>query len=126
MTIDPKELETLKLMNSDERFMFFMESVLETDTIWGLCGENWASFFDDAQGIQAFPIWSEKEFAESNAIDEWSGFEAKAFTPQQLIEELAPGLAQNNFQFSVFKLPGDSGCLIKTELVANRLKKKLS
>lgn len=127
MTIDQNELETLKQLTPEERYFFFMENVLETSQVWSLCGaQGWASFLDEGQGIQAFPIWPEKELAEINAINQWAGFEAREFTIQQLIEELTPSLVGANYQFSVFKLPEDSGHLIAADLVATKLKKKLA
>lgn len=121
-----KELEAIKQLKVEEKYAFFIEQVLENGEIWGLCGEGWASFLDDTQGIQAFPIWSDKTFAEFNAVGDWEGFKATPFTVQQLITELAPELAQANIQFSVFKFPQDSGHLIAAELVSNTLRNKLA
>ena len=126
MTMDPKELETIKLLTPEERFVFFMENVLEGGEVWSLCGEGWASFLDDEQGIQAFPIWSDQELASINAVGNWSGFKATPFTIQQLIEELAPELTNANIQFSVFKLLDDSGYLVEADMVAHKLKKMIS
>jgi len=124
MAIDAKELETIKLLTPEERHVFFMENILENDQVWGLCGEGWASFLDDNQGIQAFPVWSEKEFAELNAIGEWQGFNPMPFTVQQLTEELVPELAQANLQISIFKFPEDSGHLVKAEFIALEIQKR--
>ncbi|MEG0482558.1 MAG: DUF2750 domain-containing protein [Acinetobacter sp.] len=124
--IDPQQLEASKQLTSEQKYASFIEQVLENGEIWGLCGEGWASFLDDAQGIQAFPVWSDKSFAEFNAVGDWDGFKATPFTIQQLINELAPELSQANIQLSVFKFPQDSGHLIAAELVSNTLQNKLA
>ena len=121
-----RELEAIKQLTAEEKYAFFIEQVLENGEIWALCGEGWASFLDDAQGVQAFPIWSDKAFAELNAVGEWEGFKATPFTVQQLMSELAPELTQANIQLSVFKFPQDSGHLIAAEQVSNTLQNKLT
>lgn len=124
--IDPKELETVKQLSPEDRHAFLIDQVLETGQVWGLCGEGWASFLDDAQGIQAFPIWSEQGFAELNAVGNWEGFKAMPFTIQQLVDELVPELTQANIYLSVFKIPEDSGYLVEAESLGQKLKKKMA
>ena len=124
--INPTQLEASQNLTAEEKYAFFIEQVLENGEIWGLCGEGWASFLDDAQGIQAFPVWSDKDFAELNAVGDWEGFKATPFTIQQLITELAPELTQANIQLSVFKFPQDSGFLIEAEQVSYTLQSKLA
>ena len=125
MMIEMKELEVIKQLTAEEKYTFFIVQVIENGEIWGLCGEGWASFLDDTQGLQAFPVWSDKAFAELNAVGQWENFKATPFTVQQLISELAPELTQANIQLSVFKFPQDSGHLIAAEEVSNTLQNKL-
>ena len=126
MTIDQKELETILLLDAEDRNEFFFDQISETGLVWGLCGEGWASFLDDAQGIQLFPIWSDQELAEVNAKEEWEGFEGKSFTLQQFVEELIPELLQANMQLSIFKIPADSGFIAHPEVLSKRLASKFA
>ena len=125
MTTDEKSLETMLFSTPEERHDYFIQQVIETGEIWALCGEGWATFQDDAQGFQLFPIWSNKASAAMNIEGEWQAFEPRSFTIQQLIDELAPTLEQANIYFSLFKMPTDSGLIVSSRLVVKRLQERL-
>jgi len=125
--IDAKELETIKLLTKDDRRTFCMEQILESGFAWGLVSEQgWASFLDDEQGVQAFPIWSEEQFAELNAVGDWAGFKGKQFTLQELKSDVIPGLQAGNFYLSIFKLPEDSGDIVEAAAIGRLLDVKTS
>ena len=67
---------------------------------------------DDAQGFRLFPLWSDQVFAEQNAVDEWAGFEAKSFSVDAFIQEVALELETGGMLVSVFKKPDDLGYVI--------------
>lgn len=126
MSNELKDVAALKKMDLEDRFPLFVDQVISSDEVWGLLGEGWASFFDRDQGIQAFPVWSSKELAEINAVGDWAGFEARSFTVQQFVVELAPGLVEMNYQLAVSKLPEDTGHFVRANMAVDELQKLLS
>ena len=126
MSNELKDVAALKKMDLEDRFPLFVDQVVSSDEVWGLLGEGWASFFDRDQGIQAFPVWSSKELAEINAVGDWAGFEARSFTVQQFVVELAPGLVEMNYQLAVSKLPEDTGHFVRASMAVDELQKLIS
>lgn len=109
MSIEQTELETVLALPVEDRYEFFLDQVIETGQVWGLVGESWAVLKDDEQGYQLFPIWSDEDFAQANAVHEWLGYTPRAFTVQQFNEELVPELKQANMHLAIFKSPQDMG-----------------
>lgn len=126
MSNELKDVATLKKMDLEDRFTLFIDQVIGAGEVWGLLGEGWASFFDRDQGIQAFPVWSSKELAELNAVGDWAGFEARSFTVEQFVVELAPGLVEMSYQLAVSKLPEDNGYFVRASIAVDELQKLLS
>lgn len=109
MTIEHTELETVLALPVEDRYEFFLDQVIETGRVFGLVGESWAVFRDDDQGYQLFPVWSDENFANANAVGEWSGYIVKEFSVKDFNEGLVPELKQANMHLSIFKSPQDIG-----------------
>ena len=109
MTIDPTEIETVMSLPADDRFEFFIDQVIETGVIWGLVKESWAIFFDDEQGYQLLPFWSDEAFAEANKVGEWEDYNLISFELDEFSLESANSLKEGNVDISIFKSPNDIG-----------------
>lgn len=109
MSIDPTELETVLALPLEDRYEFFLDQVIETGKVWGLCGDAWAIIMDEEQGFQLFPVWSDEEFALANRQGDWIGYSAKEFSVAEFVEQLVPELKQANMHLAVFKSNKDNG-----------------
>lgn len=126
MSIDSSEIKTVLALPIEDRYEFFLDQVIETGEIWGLSGDQWAMFFDDAQGYQLFPIWSDRDFAEANATGEWSSYAPQLFTVEQFSQDLVPQLKQANIFLSVFKSVDDTGTIAEPDALKALLEGKRS
>lgn len=100
-------------LEGPDRYLHFVKSVVDRDEAWGLHEDGWAlSALDD--GTQAFPLWPEREFAESCAGEEWAGYTPEAIPLSDLIGELVPKLLRDDICIAVFPTPGDKGVIPDT------------
>lgn len=85
-----------------ERHERFITRVLETKVVWALDKNNEtlaASQCSSQQnaGCQVVPFWSEKNYAELCAKDDWFDYLPKSFTLDVFLEGLLPHLDENGF-----------------------------
>jgi hypothetical protein len=50
--------------------------VVDSEAAWGLWKDGWALMRDDA-GVEVFPLWPAREYAEASRTGEWSEYEAE-------------------------------------------------
>lgn len=112
MSIDPTEIATVMALPPEDRYEFFIDQVIETGTIWGLVKESWAMYYDESQGFQLLPFWSDPAFAEANRQGEWADYELKQFNLHEFSLESANALKESNLNIAVFKSPQDNGQIV--------------
>ena len=90
------------------RYEHFVRRVAATGEVWGLYQDGWALAKTD-DGTLVFPMWPANEYATLCAEFEWDGYDAQAFSLEELIEELLPQLEEDSVLPGVFYTPGDKG-----------------
>jgi hypothetical protein len=61
-----------------DRYEYLLRHVVKNREIWLLHAKDGLyAMFEDEKGQQYIPVWPEKEFADSYAVDDWEGYEAE-------------------------------------------------
>jgi len=103
-----QQLAAVVTLAGPERYEYFIRRTAEAREVWGLYQDGWALAKTD-DGTLVFPMWPANEYATLCAEFEWDGYDAQAFSLEELIEELLPQLEEDSVLPGVFYTPGDKG-----------------
>lgn len=107
-----------------ERYSHFIKQVADSEKVWGLYKDGWA-LAATAEGIEVFPVWPAREYAELCARDAWAHFEPSEFALEEFMTELLPKLDAKGMLPGIFYTPGDRGVTPEISRLLSDLEKEL-
>lgn len=108
MKVNPKQLAAVIALPGSERYKHFVKIVADWQQAWGLYQNGWALAGTD-DDTTVFPMWPAKEYAEICAENEWSGYQPRAISLEELLSDLLPKLKQDGVLPGVFYTPQNKG-----------------
>jgi hypothetical protein len=103
-----QQLADVVTLPAKQRYLRFVQQVVETDEVWGLYRDGWALAKTD-DGALVFAMWPASEFADLCAEYEWDGYEPQSFPLDDLMSDLLPQLEEDGVLPGIFYTPGDRG-----------------
>lgn len=103
-----QQLAAVVTLPGPERYEYFIKRVADAQEVWGLYQDGWALAKTD-DGTLVFPMWPASDYASLCAEFEWDGYDAQAFSIEELLEDLLPQLEQDRVLPGIFYTPGDKG-----------------
>ena len=116
-----KEIESVLRLDGQARFEHFVKQVAAHEAAWGLWEDGWGLLADN-EGLQVFPLWPSREYAELFRGSDWSEYEAKEISLEELLRDLLPGMAERGVLPGVFPTPAGQGVTPTAEELATALK----
>lgn len=99
----PEKFKQVMDLPSAERHGYFVRKVADTQEVWGLHHEGWATA--QADGKVAMPFWPEAAYAQACASGDWAGFQPRAIALGDFLSKWLPGMASNDQPAFVFPVP---------------------
>ncbi|WP_083286979.1 MULTISPECIES: DUF2750 domain-containing protein [unclassified Janthinobacterium] len=99
----PEKFKQVMVLPSTERHGYFVRKVADTQEVWGLHHDGWATAQADAK--VAIPFWPEAAYAQACAGGEWGHFQPRAIALGDFLHKWLPGMAGNGQLASVFPVP---------------------
>ncbi|WP_257218229.1 DUF2750 domain-containing protein [Janthinobacterium sp. BJB304] len=99
----PEKFKHVMGLPSAERHGYFVRKVADTQEVWGLYHDGWATAQADAK--VAIPFWPEAAYAQACASGEWEHFQPRAIALDDFLSKWLPGMAGNGQLASVFPVP---------------------
>ena len=103
-----QQLAAVVTLPGPARYEYFVKRVADSQEVWGLYQQGWALAKAD-DGTLVFPLWPSSDYASLCAEFEWDGYDAQAFSLEELLDELLPQLQEDRVLPGVFYTPGDKG-----------------
>ncbi|MEH6437038.1 DUF2750 domain-containing protein [Massilia sp. DD77] len=103
-----QQLAAVVTLPGPDRYEYFVKRVADSQEVWGLYQDGWALAKTD-DGTLVFPMWPASDYASLCAEYEWDGYDAQAFSIEELLEDLLPQLEQDRVLPGIFYTPGDKG-----------------
>jgi len=84
-------------------YQLFIEQILESGQVWALQSEQgWASCeSENYQDTEVMPFWSEKNYAETYATEDWPEYHAVAITFESYLDDWLPGMIEDEVMVGV-------------------------
>ncbi|MDN2701594.1 MULTISPECIES: DUF2750 domain-containing protein [unclassified Janthinobacterium] len=105
----PDKFKQVAGLPSAERHAYFVRKVADTQEVWGLHHDGWATAQLD--GKVAIPFWPEAAFAQACASGDWEHFQARAIGLDDFLAKWLPGMAENKQLAFVFPVPQGSASI---------------
>ncbi|MDN2675521.1 DUF2750 domain-containing protein [Janthinobacterium sp. SUN033] len=105
----PDKFKQVAGLPSAERHAYFVRKVADTQEVWGLHHDGWATA--QADGKVAIPFWPEAAFAQACASGDWEHFQARAIGLDDFLAKWLPGMANNKQLAFVFPVPQGSASI---------------
>lgn len=115
MNVDIKQIEAVLALPGEKRYKHFIKRIADTEVVWGLYRDGWALAATD-DGIQVFPMWPAREYAALCAVDEWTGYEPREFSVEDLVNELIPQFLIDGTRPGIFYTLKNKGVTPSAEL----------
>lgn len=84
-------------ISARECYESFIDEVLDTEVIWGLCAEEGWAVCDsnDFEGRQAMPFWSNEKLAQALCVEDWSDYKATPIRFDEFIDAWLHGMHED-------------------------------
>jgi hypothetical protein len=125
MKLNDKQISAVIALPSKDRYEHFIKVVADWQEAWGLYQDGWA-LAGTVDGVQVFPLWPAKEYAQLCAENEWAGHEPRAIPLSELTGELLPRLKKDGVLPGVFYTPSNKGVTPSVEELKNAIDAELS
>ncbi|MCX7290846.1 DUF2750 domain-containing protein [Janthinobacterium sp.] len=102
----PEKFKQVAALSSAERHAYFVRKVADTQEVWGLHHDGWATA--QLEGKVAIPFWPEAAFARACASGDWEHFQPRAIGLDDFLNKWLPGMAENHQLAFVFPVPQGS------------------
>jgi hypothetical protein len=119
-----KKLAAITGLPAAERYSYFIKTVADSQSAWGLYDDGWAlSATDD--GVECFLLWPSMDTAGLSITGDWLKYQTKQIDVSLLIDELIPKLKIDGLSVAVFPTPGDKGVIANMDQLVIDLKEEL-
>ncbi|NHQ89875.1 DUF2750 domain-containing protein [Janthinobacterium lividum] len=114
----PEKNRQVAELSTPRRFAYFVRKVVDTQQVWGLHHNGWATA--QAHGHVAIPFWPETAFAQACASGDWADFQPRAIALEDFLNKWLPGMASNGQLAFVFPVPqGSASIAAPADLLAD-------
>lgn len=104
MVMNLQAINSILTLSEQKRYEYTIKRIADSELVWLLDDNGWISYGDDFGNI-LLPIWSEQEFAELNAINEWETAKPTPMEVEEFLLVLIPMLIEQNINLAIFPLP---------------------
>ena len=122
----PKQYSTVLDLPSLQRYEYFIEKIASFQRIWILCRGERMARLTDPQGVELYPVWPEKKFAEACLIREWTDYQPKAVPLTVFADEWVPMMKDHHRQLLIFSTPKDMGVPIGPEEILQDIRTEMN
>jgi len=116
-----REIEALLSSDSKRRYEYFVRRVCDTQTVWGLYDEGWASIADEA-GEPLLALWPHPVYAKKLATDDWEAYQPAQIPLREFFDEWLPRLKKEKLMFAIFPIPQGGAIGISAEDLESSLR----
>lgn len=77
----------------DHNYQLFLEEAFATGCVWALeSDDGFALCPSNTSEREVLPLWSQPEFAEVHAVNEWADYKPVPIAVEELMDDWLPGL----------------------------------
>jgi hypothetical protein len=122
--VGDEEFESVLALSANGRYEYFVKRAASHGEVWSLyTAEGWV--VADAGGEPYLPVWPHPRFAETNAVEEWAGAEARAIDVDDFALAWTKSLEDDAMKIAVFPTPDAEGTSVSPARLRRDLEREL-
>lgn len=125
MKLNSKQIAAVIALQSKDRYEHFIKVIADWQEVWALYQNGWALAGAD-DGATVFPLWPAREYAQLCAEGEWKGYEPRAISLNELMDDLLPKLKKDGLLPGVFYTPSNKGLTPSVDEFKSAIEAELS
>ena len=118
-----KETEAVANLPAPKRYEYFIKKVVDSEKVWGLYNDGWATSKDDNEKI-VIPFWPKEEFALICAKNEWVNYHPRDIELEEFLNKWLLGMKKDGYKPSVFPTNTEA-IIIEIDVLLKDLSKEL-
>lgn len=125
LRVTEKQMAAVLRLDGPARYARFVRVVADTEEVWGLWDEGWASCTEN-DGTLVLPLWPAREYALACAVGGWAVFLPRPIPLAELLGEMAPTMKERGIAPGVFLTPAGRGVVPTWEELEAALREELT
>lgn len=117
-------ISTLKQLDSEQRYLYFIEQVVLHKEVWILSDEQGCVMLNTEEEA-CVPVWPSLESAQMWATSEWQHCQAQSIDLKSWQLRWTPGLEEDGFYVVVFPIESQEGSVIEAHELEADLRREI-
>ena len=114
MKISQKEIESVSSLPAFDRYQHFIKRVADFELMYTLCDKGDFAIAD-LDNNELLSFWPAKEYANLNAIGEWSAYQVKEISIQDFEDEVIDIIVSQSYLLNIFPTNDKTGFVVDLE-----------
>ena len=115
MKISQKEIESVSSLPAFDRYQHFIKRVADFELMYTLCDDKGDFAIADLDNNELLSFWPAKEYANLNAIGEWSAYQVKEISIQDFEDEVIDIIVSQSYLLNIFPTNDKTGFVVDLE-----------
>lgn len=94
------QLNAINQMSAEQRYDYFINTLLEQKEVWGLAGNSGWLILPD-EGEEHLPVWPQSQLAQDWAMEDFADCQPKAITLDDWLDKWLPGMIEDGLLIAV-------------------------
>ncbi|TXJ09362.1 MAG: DUF2750 domain-containing protein [Acinetobacter sp.] len=112
---------SLHLNTPQERYRYFIQTIVETQQVWGLFNDGWA-IGASSEGRHSLPVWAGRSYASLCQTEFWSSYAPTMISLDNFIFQMLPYIAEQKVLLSIMMTPEGQSVFLEPNRVLLDLK----
>lgn len=112
---------TTSIQTAQERYRYFIQTIVQSQKIWGLFDDGWA-IAATSQGQNALALWADKSYAQLCQGEFWKSYQAQSLSLNTFIFEMLPHACEEKVLLSLMMTPEGQSIYLEPRRVLLDLK----
>jgi hypothetical protein len=125
MKVSQKEIESVSVLPAFERYQHFIKRVADFELMYTLSDGKGNFAISDLENNELLSFWPAKEYAELNAIDEWSVYRVHEVSIEDFEDKIIDLVVSENYLLNIFPANGKTGFVVNLEEFARDLSSEM-
>lgn len=115
MKISQKQIESVSSLPAFKRYEHFIKRVADFELMYTLCDDRGNFAIADLEKKELLSFWPAKEYAELNAVGEWSVYQVQEISVEDFEDRIINFIVSQNYLLNIFPANGRTGFVVSLE-----------
>ncbi len=115
------QLDAINQMTAEERYDYFISTLLEQKQVWGLSSDSGWLILPD-EGEEHLPVWPHAELAQAWAMGDFADCQPKAITLDEWLDKWLPGMIEDGLLIAACPGTDNDSIIVAADELSDELR----